>query len=400
MLPAGLSLNPSTGLLSGTPTTAGSFSFTLMVTDAAGAVVTQTFTLPVQSPPPVVGTLTGTVFFDPTVTGNPTANEALLPGVTVFVDLNGNGVLDSGEPSASTDANGVYSIPNLAAGSYTVRVVSTPGVAFTVPAGGVASVTLAAGQTLTQNFGEVLFSPVAPVFVQAKPFGSGNTDPNVAYIRGLYQVLLGHDASNLVFDPTSGMTVTAAQFWVNRLNAGLSRQTVATLIATSPEHYELEVNSYFLTMLHRDLVAHPDPQAFYWVDLLVAGMGEAKVVQGIMDSQEFQSEHPDNASFAQDVYLDILGRLPSMSELMATENLLAAGFSRSSEEAVVINSLESAQRQVTGFYAAFFHRLPESPDNGWVQELLGGTSAAQVEASILSDPVSQEFFRDAQNSLG
>jgi hypothetical protein len=347
-----------------------------------------------------VGTLTGTVFFDPPVTGTPTAGEPPLAGVTVFVDLNGNGVLGPGEPSASTDTNGTYTLANLAAGSYTVRVVSTPGVAFTVPAGGVASVTLAAGQTLTQNFGEVLFSAVAPVLVQANPFGSGNTDLNVAYIRGLYQVLLGHDATNLVFDPTSGMTVTAAQFWVNRLNAGLSRQTVATLIATSPEHYELEVNSFYLTMLHRDLVAHPDPLAFYWVDLLVAGMGEAKVVQDILDQPEFQSAHPDNASFAQDVYLDILGRLPSMSEQTATENLLAAGFSRSSEEAVVINSLESAQRQVTGFYAAYLHLLANNDDSGWVQELLGGTSAAQVEASILSDPVFQEFFHDAQNSVG
>jgi hypothetical protein len=340
------------------------------------------------------------VFSDVQGNGTLTSASSGLSGVTVFVDLNGNGVLDPGEPSASTDTNGTYSIPNLTAGSYTVGVVSTPGVAFTVPAGGVASVTLAAGQTLTQNFGEVLFSPVAPVFVQANPFGSGNTDPNVAYIRGLYQVLLGHDANNLVFDPTTGMTITSAQFWVNRLNAGLSRQQVATLIATSPEHYELEVNSYYLSMLHRDLVAHPDPQAFYWVDLLLSGVGEAKVVQDIMDQPEFQSEHPDNASFAQDVYLDILGRLPSMSEQTATENLLAAGFSRSSEETVVINSLESAQRQVTGFYAAYLHLLANGDDSGWVQEVLGGTSAAQVEASILSDPVFQEFFRDAQNSVG
>jgi hypothetical protein len=339
------------------------------------------------------------VFFDPPVTGTPTPSEPLLAGVTVFVDLNGNGVLDSGEPSASTDANGVYTIANLPAGSYTVGVVSTPGVAFTMPAGGVASVTLAAGQTLTQNFGEVLFSPVAPVFVQANPFGSGNSDANVAYIRGLYQVLLGHDANNLVLDPSTGQTITAAQFWAKQINAGLSRQQVATLIATSTEHYEFEVNSFYLTLLHRDLVAHPDPQAFYWVDLLLSGVGEARVVQDILDQPEFQSEHPDNASFAQDVYFDILGRLPSMSELTATENLLAAGFSRSSEEEVVLNSLESAQRQATGWYAVFFHRLPHSDDSVWMQEVLGGTSAAQVEANILADSVFQEFFKDGQASL-
>jgi hypothetical protein len=243
----------------------------------------------------------------------------------------------------------------------------------------------------------MLFGPVAPVPpTPTNLFGSGNTDPDAAYIRGLYQVLLGHDATITIIDP-SGKTTTALQFWLDELHGGLSRQQVANLIVHSVEHCELEVNSFYQTLLHRTA----DPLAIYWVDLLTSGVSEAAVVQGILDSQEFQSEHADNASFAQDVYFDVLGRLPSSSELTATENLLAAGFSRSSEEAVVINSLESAQRQVTGFYAAFFHRLPNNnDDSGWVQELLGGVSAARVEASILSDPIFQEFFRDAQNSLG
>lgn len=38
-LPAGLTLNPSTGVLSGTPSAAGTFSFTVTVTDAATNVV-------------------------------------------------------------------------------------------------------------------------------------------------------------------------------------------------------------------------------------------------------------------------------------------------------------------------------------------------------------------------
>jgi hypothetical protein len=343
-----------------------------------------------------LATLTGTVFFDPPVTGSLTTSSQPIAGVTVFVDLNGNGVLDSGEPSASTDANGTYSLANLAAGSYSLRVVPTPGATFTLPAGGVASVSLAAGQTLTQNFGEVLFSPVAPVFVQANLFGSGNSDANVAYIRGLYQALLGHDADNPVFDPGTGTTITAAQFWVNQINGGMSRGEVATLIATSPEHYIQEVISYYRIMLHRA----PDPLSSYWVGQLLGGAGEAKVVQQIMDSTEFQSEHADPASFGQDLYLDILGRLPSMSELMMTENQLAEGTSRSSEEAALINGPESRQRMVTGFYAAGLHRLADSFDTPWLNELASGRSASPVEADILDDLFSQEFFHDAQASLG
>lgn len=49
-LPAGLTLNASTGLISGTPTGGGSGSFTFKVTDAAGNSATQTLTITVDPP--------------------------------------------------------------------------------------------------------------------------------------------------------------------------------------------------------------------------------------------------------------------------------------------------------------------------------------------------------------
>jgi uncharacterized protein (TIGR03437 family) len=48
-LPPGLSLNPSNGLLSGIPSTAGSYSFTVTATDSRAASVSQTFTLQVTT---------------------------------------------------------------------------------------------------------------------------------------------------------------------------------------------------------------------------------------------------------------------------------------------------------------------------------------------------------------
>jgi hypothetical protein len=44
-LPAGLNLNTATGLISGTPTTAGTVNFTIQVVDAAQATVPQSFTV-------------------------------------------------------------------------------------------------------------------------------------------------------------------------------------------------------------------------------------------------------------------------------------------------------------------------------------------------------------------
>lgn len=48
-LPASMALNPSTGVLSGTPTASGTFTFTVLVTDNAGNRATQQFTLVVGS---------------------------------------------------------------------------------------------------------------------------------------------------------------------------------------------------------------------------------------------------------------------------------------------------------------------------------------------------------------
>ena len=118
-----------------------------------------------------------------------------------------------------------------------------------------------------------------------------------------------------------------------------------------------------------------------------------------MDSTEYQSTHTDNTSFVQDLYFDVLGRQASSAEVNTVVGMLTSGATRDFVESSVINSMESATRQVGGFYGAFFHRVPDSLENVWEQQLLGGTSAGQVEANMLADSVGLEFINDANATV-
>lgn len=65
---------------------------------------------------PPVGTIRGSVWNDANGDGVRAVDEAGLAGRTVFVDLNGNGIVDAGEPSRATNADGTYSFVDIHTG--------------------------------------------------------------------------------------------------------------------------------------------------------------------------------------------------------------------------------------------------------------------------------------------
>ena len=74
-------------------------------------------------------------------------------GVTVYLDSNDNGVLDSGEPSTVTTSSGAYSFTKLAPASYYLRQVVPSGYSQTSPANTPSLVTVGSGQNVTgENF--------------------------------------------------------------------------------------------------------------------------------------------------------------------------------------------------------------------------------------------------------
>lgn len=98
--------------------------------------------------------VSGSVFLDSNGNGVQDAGEPGVRGCKVFADLNGNGKLDRGEPFAVTDSHGNYTLRAVPPGTVTIREVPKHGFSITTPASGTFVLTLAALQVSTgNNFG-------------------------------------------------------------------------------------------------------------------------------------------------------------------------------------------------------------------------------------------------------
>ncbi|WP_419189032.1 SdrD B-like domain-containing protein [Stieleria marina] len=75
-----------------------------------------------------LATISGTVITDVEENGVVDPGDPVVVGATVFLDLDRNGILDGGEPSTTTDVNGDYSFEHVAAGEYSLRVLTSSGV--------------------------------------------------------------------------------------------------------------------------------------------------------------------------------------------------------------------------------------------------------------------------------
>ncbi len=129
---------------------------------------------------------------------------APLAGVTVFIDANGNGTLDSGEISAITDTQGGYVFTNLAPGTYAVAEV--------LPSGQTASassvnVTLGSGSSAGPTFADV---PAGVVAGSVAPNLTGKfvTSPPASVISGSKAKLMLQISNTGTASATGPITVT------------------------------------------------------------------------------------------------------------------------------------------------------------------------------------------------
>jgi parallel beta-helix repeat protein len=95
--------------------------------------------------------IAGRIFQDSNGDGSQQAGESGLAGRTVYLDANNNGVLDTSEATATTDASGAYSFTNLEPGTYRVRQVVPAG--WSQPTADPADVNFVRGRLVSTDFG-------------------------------------------------------------------------------------------------------------------------------------------------------------------------------------------------------------------------------------------------------
>nr|WP_234902099.1 putative Ig domain-containing protein [Agrobacterium rubi] len=166
-LPAGLSLNTSTGVISGTPTTAGNASFTVTAADANTATGSAAYTLAVASQAvtltvsPTSGALTsGTV--GTAYSGSVSAMGGTAPytygatGLPAGLSLNASTGTISGTPTSAGNSSIVVTVSdsstpaNTGDANYTLAIAATPTAAFTFSPSGGALTEAMAGEAYSQ----------------------------------------------------------------------------------------------------------------------------------------------------------------------------------------------------------------------------------------------------------
>ncbi len=197
-LPAGLALNGTTGAITGTPTTAGSYSFSLTATDASGATGTATFTLTVASQLAFAN-----VTLPAATANNAIANYTFSPtgGTAPYTFTVATG---STLPAGLTlSTSGVLSGAPTTAGSYTFGVTATDSGSTTAGSSTAPQQTATSTVTLTVAPTYYITTTTLPNVVVNSPYSfttnvTGGTGPYT------YTVISGALPTGITLDSTLG----------------------------------------------------------------------------------------------------------------------------------------------------------------------------------------------------
>ncbi|KAA1261150.1 Serine-aspartate repeat-containing protein D precursor [Rubripirellula obstinata] len=130
---------------------------------------------------------TGSVFNDVNRSGTRNSTEVGIAGVTVFADINNDGIQDPSEPNAITDSSGSYSL-TLPPGTFNIRATTPSDFLLTTPA----SVSSSTGAA-SFGFVQVVSNITGTTFVDTN--GNGLREPGEGGIGDIY-IYIDEDGDN------------------------------------------------------------------------------------------------------------------------------------------------------------------------------------------------------------
>ena len=291
--------------------------------------------------------LTGRVFQDQNFNQQYDSAELPLNGIQVYLDLNGNGTSDPGvDPTALTNANGMYSFNHLNVGQlYTIRVVSPAG---TMPA---------QPQELVPSFH-------ASTTLVERSFG---LNPVWITTQTVFQV-----------DPQVESSIRLAS--ATALPPGCLPRFA--LVGSVPAGMSINVRTGVITWVAPASLEGKTVS----IDVKITNVASRSALAMIPVTLQLEVNRVSpKTAYVRSVYGALLGRLPSTTELAAGVSSLARSPNGSQLVSSVAKSSESLERISTNIYLRVFSRGPTPTElAASVAALKHGGNSDQLMLSLLT----------------
>jgi Tol biopolymer transport system component len=179
--------------------------------------------------------------------------------------------------------------------------------------------------------------------------------------------------------------------WVPALDAGQSQAAFASTVARTPEWASVVVTDLYAQVFGRA----PDPGGLtYWSAQLAGGTPTAVLAGLLYGSPEFfTSAGSTNATYVDELYLNILRRLPDPGGRAYWIGQLDAGSDRPSLARQLFLSVESNGRRVDGLYQRLLGRTPDLSGRTYWAMVLITNDDLELAALLVGSP---EYFAAAQ----
>jgi hypothetical protein len=238
--------------------------------------------------------------------------------------------------------------------------------------------TLATGTHLvTASYGGTAnFAPASlpqPVTVLVAPFLGG---PDEVWINQIYRDVLGRSVNTADLN-----------FWVDQLEAGMPRATIAQQFVNSPEYQRNFVLALFRDLLHRTPSAD---ELNYHLQFLAGGATYEQLTANFLGAAEYfqAGGRTDPVEYVNDVYQYVLGHAAGSDALPYWLGVLQST-SHHDMALAVLQTPEAKGRFVRLQYEKLLVREPDGSPNFWFQFLVQGGRDQDVTLAMIT---SNEYF--------